>query len=434
MPARTRTEIELVDEDSCPEEFVTLIKETKEGLSLYRPELCEEGSNGTYFFFRKNGTKCAVFKPVDEEGDFGNNPKSKRNKLGLAVEKRLLSPLSSPKTPNSRRVMEIGIGEAAKREAAAYLLDREQNWFYGVPPTVMVKITCAGFGPAGSPGGRTQTKIGSLQAFVHSDGCAEDISPSLFPVREVHKIGLLDLQLVNTDRTDPNILYQRSRENPRVFRLVPIDHGFSLPPSFQYVWFGWMSWPQAKQPFDASTKNFIEKMDPDRDARLLRGNLSIPDDCLRVMKTSVTLLKRAAAADLTLYDIGSLMSRMGTGSDLSEIERMCETAVAKAGLKSMRCLSRAEEDRFFKELIPLMDRAIEPLRKTKPGLSKPKKESSKSEVEPGLDMRESCGVSKKKDTDDTERKEMCDTGDGCSSRSFKVGRKRGVFRITELAL
>lgn len=174
-------------------------------------------------------------------------------------------------------------------------------------------------------------------------------------------------------------------------------------------------------------------MDPDRDARLLRASLSIPDDCLRVMKTSVTLLKRAAAADLTLYDIGSLMSRMGPGSDLSEIERMCELAVAKAGLKSMRCLTRAEEDLFFKELIPLMDRAIEPLRKTKLGHSKPKKESSKSEVEPGLSMRESCVVSKNKEDNDAERKEACDTGDGCT-RSSKVGRKRGVFRITELAL
>jgi hypothetical protein len=48
--------------------------------------------------------------------------------------------------------------------------------------------------------------VGSLQAFVKSEGPIENFSSDLFSVDEVHKIGILDLRILNLDRNASNIL------------------------------------------------------------------------------------------------------------------------------------------------------------------------------------------------------------------------------------
>jgi len=73
-------------------------------------------------------------------------------------------------------------------------------------------------------------KVGSFQQFVDQAEMAADLATQTFPVDQVHKIGILDLRLVNTDRNDANILVKRYREHgaDRV-ELIPIDHSYCLP-------------------------------------------------------------------------------------------------------------------------------------------------------------------------------------------------------------
>ncbi|KAG6973558.1 hypothetical protein JG688_00003468 [Phytophthora aleatoria] len=62
----------------------------------------------------------------------------------------------------------------------------------------------------------------------------------VFNYAGIHKIVLLDMRLLNTDRNDANILV-RKRRSPTTghaeYELIPIDHGYCLP---QFLEIGWM--------------------------------------------------------------------------------------------------------------------------------------------------------------------------------------------------
>ena len=90
----------------------------------------------------------------------------------------------------------------------------------------MVKCLHKGFN---HPGDLT-AKIGSLQMFMENNGSCEDIGPGAFPVKEVHKISVLDMRLANADRHAGNILIGKEKENDQAV-LIPIDHGYCLPTS-----------------------------------------------------------------------------------------------------------------------------------------------------------------------------------------------------------
>jgi len=265
-----------------------LLAQVKEGLEYHEPEACEDGVNGTYFMKDAEANTIAVFKPNDEEGN------------------------SSPKKMKDNETIDRGIldGEGAQREFAAYLLDKDH--FAGVPETELVELELNGV-----------NKMGSLQRFVDNDGASWDIGPSKFPIREVHKIGVLDLRLYNTDRHGGNILFKTKEDGTK--ELIPIDHGLSLPPNFEHAWFEWITWPQAKVPFDKETLDYIDHLDIEHDVQLLRS-LGIREECIQTMVISSTLLKKGAAAGLTLFQIATLASR----TDLLEpspLERMIESAL-----------------------------------------------------------------------------------------------------------
>jgi hypothetical protein len=65
-----------------------------------------------------------------------------------------------------------------------------------------------------------------------------------FPVQEVHKIAILDLRLANADRNAGNILARRKPDGSggQTWELIPIDHGYCLPASFEDLSFEWMYW------------------------------------------------------------------------------------------------------------------------------------------------------------------------------------------------
>jgi hypothetical protein len=67
------------------------------------------------------------------------------------------------------------------------------------------------------------------------------------------------------------------------------------------------------------------------DKELLRIELpNLRPECLRVLEVSTTLLKRCAEAGLTLYEIGSIMTRPYEhgGEEASDLERFASAARA----------------------------------------------------------------------------------------------------------
>jgi hypothetical protein len=69
-----------------------------------------------------------------------------------------------------------------------------------------------------------------MQMFVKNNGSCEDIGPGAFPVKEVHKITVLDIRLAYADRHAGNILISTEEEDDQSV-LIPIDHGYCLPTS-----------------------------------------------------------------------------------------------------------------------------------------------------------------------------------------------------------
>lgn len=117
--------------------------------------------------------------------------------------------------------------------------------------------------------------VGSLQVYTSHNCSAEDVACSLFSVDQVHRIGLLDVRLLNKDRHVGNILLNYGHlKGEDKMKLIPIDHGLCLPTVHEMVdgfnlsfMFAWMDWPQAKEPFTKETITYIKHLDIDQDIK-----------------------------------------------------------------------------------------------------------------------------------------------------------------------
>ncbi|KAJ6847995.1 phosphatidylinositol 4-kinase gamma 5-like [Iris pallida] len=295
-----------------------VMKAIKSGVD---PIPVHSGLGGAYYFRNRIGESVAIVKPTDEEPFAPNNPKGFVGKA-----------LGQPGLKRSVRV-----GETGFREVAAYLLDYDH--FANVPPTVLVKITHSIFHVnegvnCGKSHDRQQkaaiSKIASFQQFIPHDFDASDHGTSSFPVAAVHRIGILDIRIFNTDRHAGNLLVRKLEGKDGRFgsqmELVPIDHGLCLPESLEDPYFEWIHWPQASIPFSDDELEYIAKLDPGRDSDMLRMELPmIHEACLRVLVLCTIFLKEAAAFGLCLAEIGEMMSREFTGGEeaASELEVVC---------------------------------------------------------------------------------------------------------------
>lgn len=294
----------------CAPVLRTSVRAAQRGMQRnLKPKLADDGSGGTYFLRGADKQYVAVFKPRDEEPGGVHNPRGYVGEHGQIMATR-----------------GILAGQASDRELAAYLLDHAS--FAGVPPTALAEASHRAFHYAD---GRQTTKVGILQQFVPSDDVAGNFSSSMFPVDDVHRIALLDMRLLNTDRNDANILVQRDwdQDGQRISRLVPIDHGYCLPISLNLGWcdWCWYSWKQMQQPMSPATLRYIASLDAERDAFRLRRETSIHPQALQNMQVATALLKIGAEAGLSLGDIASLMVR--EDPDL-EIPSELEVAVSRA--------------------------------------------------------------------------------------------------------
>ncbi|KAK2077436.1 hypothetical protein QBZ16_004281 [Prototheca wickerhamii] len=338
----------------------SLIRGVTRGLKAWQePEAAAEGFGGTYFFKDERGECRAIMKPCDEEPLAPNNPKG-------FVGRRLGDPGLKPT---------VRVGEAAAREVAAYLLDR--GHFSRVPHTVMVEMAHpifhvaagdeagegAGIAPPAAPAPRR--KLGSLQEFVPHECDTSELGASRFSVADVHRIGILDVRLFNTDRHAGNILVRRREaahegagnapgatigapiptmttsttvasatssflgRHENAYELIPIDHGFALPEELEPPYFEWQHWPQAMMPFSAEELEYIASLDARADAAMLRRELPcLREECLRLLEVSTLLLQRCAAAGMSLAEIAGVVTRpiIGIDEEASELEKICYAA------------------------------------------------------------------------------------------------------------
>ncbi|CAN4084709.1 unnamed protein product [Withania somnifera] len=310
--------IEILGNAGCFAETKQLIQEIVKAIKTgIDPLPVHGGLGGAYFFRNSRGQSVAIVKPTDEEPFAPNNPKGFVGKA-----------LGQPGLKRSVRV-----GETGYREVAAYLLDHDH--FANVPATALVKITHSVFNVNDGVNGdkpyskkQLVSKIASFQQFAPHDFDASDHGTSNFAVAAVHRIGILDIRIFNTDRHAGNLLVRKLGGIGRFgqVELIPIDHGLCLPESLEDPYFEWIHWPQASIPFTDEELAYIKKLDPVRDSEMLRSELPmIREACLHVLVLSTIFLKEAAAYGLCLAEIGEMMSREFRSSEErpSELEVVC---------------------------------------------------------------------------------------------------------------
>ncbi|CAJ1961308.1 unnamed protein product [Sphenostylis stenocarpa] len=301
----------------CAPAIWNMVNSTYDGLDSGKyPIRSAEGSGGAYFMLDSAGQKyMSVFKPIDEEPMAVNNPR------GLPLS------LNGEGLKKGTRV-----GQGAFREVAAYVLDHplsrrrklfgDERGFAGVPPTLMVKCLHKAFNYPKE----LIPKIGSLQMFIENNGSCEDMGPGAFPVKEVHKITVLDIRLANADRHAGNILIRKEEDNNQSV-LIPIDHGYCLPTTFEDCTFEWLYWPQARQPYSPESIEYIKSLDAEEDITLLKFHgWDLPVECARTLRISTMLLKKGVERGLTPFAIGSMMCRESLNKE-SVIEEIVQAAL-----------------------------------------------------------------------------------------------------------
>lgn len=123
----------------------------------------------------------------------------------------------------------------------------------------------------------------------------------------------------------------KSKSTKKQFKLIPIDQGFSLPDHIESdIWFEWLNWRQSKQPFSNQLKKFVQSLDPEHCASILKG-LRIKPKCIRVMKCSSLLLKKGVEAGLTAFEIGQMYvaKRSKKQNEPSDLERLVQIATER---------------------------------------------------------------------------------------------------------
>ncbi|KAG2242870.1 hypothetical protein Bca52824_095291 [Brassica carinata] len=300
--------IEILGGQSVPTVRALVAEVTMAIVSGAQPLLLPSGLGGAYLLQTGKGHNIAVAKPFDARA------------TGMKHS--------------------IPVGETGIRELAAYLLDYQG--FSNVPPTALVSISHVPLHVSAFSFSSFPYKVASLQRFVSHDFDAGELGPGSFTVSSVHRIGILDVRVLNLDRHAGNMLVKSCDQEKRYNRvgtaeLVPIDHGLCLPECLDDPYFEWLNWPQAFVPFTDTELKYISNLDPFKDAELLRNELhSLPESAIRVLIVCTVFLKQTAAAGLCLAEIGEKMTRdFARGEDsFSLLETICTKAKATVVYKT----------------------------------------------------------------------------------------------------
>merc|ERR1719353_1545043 len=156
-------------------------------------------------------------------------------------------------------------------------------------------------------------------------------------VQDCHRVGILDLRIINMDRNDGNLLIVKTKqrqdrpEKSSRYSLVPIDHGLSFPDRLEVAEedIVWMGWPQAKEPFGEEELKYIESLSWEKDQKMLVKTLGMRKHELRLMWVMYRLLQLGASAGLTLFQIGEILYRTDF-EEPSTLQRIIEVSVDAA--------------------------------------------------------------------------------------------------------
>lgn len=271
----------------------------------------EEGVGGVYTVqSRTSGQKLAIFKPAEEE-----------------------------------RFVREGLqpGEGAIREEVAYVLDSRMNGFSGVPPTAVARINLSG--AVRSQKGAVQRFMSSHKGSMEGFGMPRDIvkAEKFVLAEQVHRIGLLDIRMFNTDRHSGNILLIGEKAP---YTMVPIDHGCILPSWFHLseARFDWLQYPQCDVPFGARAIEYVNQLDADADAVILR-RLGVREECIITMRICTKFLKLAVANNKTLAWMGKFMQRTMCFRNASKLERCILEACEQINLPFSIASNESNEDK-----------------------------------------------------------------------------------------
>ncbi|KAL3658396.1 hypothetical protein V7S43_016532 [Phytophthora oleae] len=293
-----------------PVALLKITHQALQGLALgLAPVLAMDGTGGTYFFKDPSHRNVGCFKPQDEEPFGPNNPRGLVGQLGQSGLRRgILS------------------GEACERELAAYILDKDH--FAGVPATSLIESRHPVFNYAGSAGA-LHFKVGSLQEFVRHDDVVSDLAPNQFSTHQVHKIVLLDMRLLNTDRNDANILVRKRRSTTghADYELIPIDHGYCLPQFLEIGWcdWCWYNWPQLQKPLSAEDRAYVLSLSAHEDADRLAKRIPLRRACRRNMIIASMVVQKGVCAGLVLFEVARIMCREDLDAP-STLEHLCMEA------------------------------------------------------------------------------------------------------------
>merc|ERR1712110_1000496 len=248
-------------------------------------------------------------------------------------------------------------GSEQSREIAAFQVDFAYGNFARVPPTAPVTID-AGALPEREEHSEDLVS-GSLQKWVKSVCSSEDMGSSRFNSNDVHRIGILDILLYNTDRHGGNILVSETPTCGKA-RLVPIDHGLCLP-DFRHLdqaEFEWLYWKQAQQAFRKRGLELIASFDADKIAGILRG-LGLPSGAVLTARVMVSVLQQTAKCGWTLGEIGTFCTKHFTAKS-SALQDVVTATTAAVGTKDDVPFENhvAFVDAFNKHLAQHLDKKI----------------------------------------------------------------------------
>lgn len=312
-------------------------------------EIREGNVSVVYKLFNKIGEDAAVFKPYE------------------ALKGLVANPMDQL-TLNSK--------QHALNEVCAYKFDQHSavGLRAGVPETQHVKLPAAMFTEPSDTSSHLGFIRGSVQKFVPNTESCEDYGPNLFTKDDVHRIGLLDLRILNCDRHSGNMLFNSSQK-----RLIPIDHALSFPsvdfdvdneetavrPAFDKdynnlsladISFDWLMFPQAKLPFSKDVIEGIKSMNVVKDLETMKKlNMSV-NQRLAVFMSSALLRLGAIEYNKTLYELGMIAQRTGARTNPSILEQLAQESIAKVDRMKLEHGDEEQVKLFCEEFTSVLDK------------------------------------------------------------------------------
>lgn len=181
-----------------------------------------------------------------------------------------------------------------------------------------------------------------------------------FPDISMSSLASADVDVSPSPRKEGDVRQSPSTSSrDGLYRLVPIDHGFTLPHILHMseASFAWLNWPQAKEPLSPDVLNFILDLDYETDAAFLRFHLgaAIPETSILTLGVCTMLLKKGALAGLTLFEMGCLLSEVDESMGKipkTKVQQLVSKSLATVMEESLASSVHSARGTYFHRALP----------------------------------------------------------------------------------